>query len=854
MKKLALFFALIMTLSVLSPSAYAEEWESVNLAKEDVLDRGLIGGEGCQHTNVIEISQANPMHMMAGTDVGGLFRSYDEGETWEECNYGFKTRGVNDIEFDPKNENHVIVFHSNGQGTNFCGIYVTTDGGDNWIQALQMPAGSSVDSRDQLVFDPTSYDEKKGMCMVGYYTTPNDARARIDNFENSMYKTVDGGFSWERIENSEMLWDSDLEVSDIGELYVGGQGGFYISSDQGKTFEKTFDGWVLSVDYISARPNNVYMSTWDEIYISTDCGRTFEPIDANPKPPKYALEPTEPVRFMGYRYFNVSPVNPNNMVICTGLAEYNWQRWYSRDGGKSWYRGGVDYLTDVHYSTRNAHNRWSYLDENTVFSSGGDWFTKSTNGGQTYRNASQGISVFMAYSMSINHNNPDLMFLAGQDYGSFSSHDGGNSWTWSDALLMRGGNVCDGWIVDDELAFAIGPKGETDAQYFKSKHVDKPLTLRIARGYHYMQFNDVVETDPETYFCYQSANNTDVLFAGVLRSEDRGATWTKMTGCRGVLAHNFDPDGQKELYGIGENECTIVVSYDEGKSWNAIKTLDFEIDSMAYDWKNGYVYATKFDLAQLHRVDVKTKQSVDVGVNVHDGVIGKEIWDVAVDPVEPNIVYIAGPHNYINNTASVQRSMDCAESFEIITKLDPRSVIKEGAEGPSESNAVVIHPVTREAWVTTNCYGLWKIDAPGVEHQDGKKIRVSQKDDDVYIRWYGNGKYDLEDISTMAGITIYNSPHNSWYEILYENFWDAAVIHDEQELDVVAWHAFNEWENPIYVYEVQRSNDGINFETIKVTNDIEFTDTDVEKGSTYYYKVLNTSTSETTIIRSVTVK
>jgi len=853
-KRIYRLISILLIFSVLCCNVNAEEWESINLASEDVLDRGLIGGEGCQYSCEIEVSRANPMIMMMGTDVGGMFRSFDEGKTWEECNVGFKTRGVNDIEFDPKNEKHVIVFNSNETGTNMCGIYVTVNGGDSWIQGLEMPAGSSVDTRDQLVFDPTSYDEKTGMCMVGYYTTPNDARARKDDFENSMYKTVDGGFSWKRIENSDMLWDSDLVVTDVGELYVGGQGGFFISSDQGKTFEKTFDGWVLSIDYVSARPDNVYMSTHDEIYISSDRGRTFEPIQANPKPPKYDKEPTEEVRFMGYRYFNVSPLNPNNMVISAGLAEYNWQRWYSRDGGKSWHRGGVDYLTDVHYSTRQPANCWSYLDENTVFSTGGDWITKSTNGGQTYRNASQGISVFMAYSMSINHNNPDKMFLSGQDYGSFSSHDGGNSWLWSNALLMRGGNVCDGWIVDDELAFAIGPRGDNDAQNFKSKHVEKPLALRIARGYRYMQFDDVVELDPETFFCYQAADDTNVLFAGVLRSTDRGNTWQKMKGCRGVLAHNADPNGQKELYGIGEDESVIVVSYDNGLTWKTVKALDFNIDSMAYDWKNGYVYATKFDLGQLHRVDVKTKQSIDVGVNVNNGSVGKEIWDVAVDPVEPNIVYIAGPHNYVRNTASVQRSMDCGESFEIITKLDSRSVITEGAEGPGEANAVVVHPVTREVWVTTQCYGLWKIEAPGVEHQEGSKLYAGQKEDSVYIRWYGNGKYDLEDIALMASISIYNIPHDGWYEILYENFWDGAVVHDEQELDVVAWHAFNEWENPIYAYDVMKSTDGINFKKLKSTNDIQFTDTDVEKGVTYYYKVVNLHNGETTVTKTVTVE
>ena len=39
--------------------------------------------------------------------------------------------------------------------------------------------------------------------------------------------------------------------------------------------------------------------------------------------------------------------------------------------------------------------------------------------------------------------------------------------------------------------------------------------------------------------------------------------------------------------------------------------------------------------------------------------------------------------------------------------------IKSGPDGGREALAMRVHPKTRELWVGTACYGLWKLSAPG---------------------------------------------------------------------------------------------------------------------------------------------
>ena len=111
----------------------------------------------------------------------------------------------------------------------------------------------------------------------------------------------------------------------------------------------------------------------------------------------------------------------------------------------------------------------------------------------------------------------------------------------------------------------------------------------------------------------------------------------------------------------------------------------------------------------------------------------------------------------------------------------------------------------------------------------------------------------LKDIAHLANISIYNKEHNELEETLYEAFWDGDTVHDEQELDIISYYAFNEWEKEICTYEVYRSTDNENFEKIEVTNDTQYTDSAVQSGVTYYYKVLNLSNGETTVTKTITV-
>ena len=72
----------------------------------------------------------------------------------------------------------------------------------------------------------------------------------------------------------------------------------------------------------------------------------------------------------------------------------------------------------------------------------------------------------------------------------------------------------------------------------------------------------------------------------------------------------------------------------------------------------------------------------------------------------PRVVYVGGPRNTYASHATVCRSLDGGLTWRNLTVNAP---LRGGiADGPHEVSAIRVHPVTREAWVNGQCYGMWR--------------------------------------------------------------------------------------------------------------------------------------------------
>ena len=689
-------------------------WSSVPLVSSELLQKDGVttGGEGCQWPIGMDISKDGQL-LLYGTDVGGLYRSIDGGKNWEQSNSGLRARGVGAFSIDPKNSNYVLAIGINGSPFNDNGIYMSEDGGETWTFIKKMLISGHRDIRSALLYDESSYDEEKNRCMVAYWSTAYELEKNyLSEDEKGLYKTTDGGYTWNLI-NSE-LSDGTIKINPYtGDVYVSRSDGVYYSSDGGENFEKIVDDQVTGLDLVAIENNkvNVYYCTNEGVYISK-AGKNFEKIQTDTYPTQEVLN------------IRVSSVNPNKMIVINRKGQYENYPYYSLDGGKTWKMSVLsEELSFMPYNNRISIPMWSPIDENKVWiHTQGDYASSSSDSGKTFKWDSNGITgILCGGNIHYNVYNPDIIYFGSQDYDGVITTDGGKTWKYVGMSGYRWGGFCYGGYAVDENTYFVGVAQSWGGPRELRITFDGGKTI-VNTGLYFTQENLRAGIECS----YQSPVNPKVLFACDLRSEDGGHNWKKMNGCINVYTHNIK--NPEELFGIDETAKNVVVSRDEGKNWTKVNNTEFGIDSqgvskkiasISYDWKNekvyvacegGYLYTTSMkdgsiecildkDIPECRRAPLNFKGKYTVS-------------EVAVDPIDPNIIYCGGSGNTYIDDCGLYRSVDGGKTFQVVTSNKTNSIIKKGKQGGFETNSLIVSPKTGELIFGGSCFGISKLSPP----------------------------------------------------------------------------------------------------------------------------------------------
>ena len=97
---------------------------------------GIVGGR----TKSIAIHPNDPLTLYIGTAQGGIWKTTDGGENWQDIGYGLESLAFGAIAIDP--DNPETIYAGSGEvcyffgyiGFDGKGIYKSTDGGNSWTQ------------------------------------------------------------------------------------------------------------------------------------------------------------------------------------------------------------------------------------------------------------------------------------------------------------------------------------------------------------------------------------------------------------------------------------------------------------------------------------------------------------------------------------------------------------------------------------------------------------------------------------------------------------------------------------------------------------------------------------------------
>lgn len=378
--QLRLLFTLCSAILALSLPAQTLDLKPFkNIKPRNIGPSGMSG-----RITAIDVVHKEPDHIYAGSASGGVWKSESGGITWTPIFDDQAIQAIGAIAINQANPSDIWVGTGEGNPRNSqnfgLGIYRTLDGGKTW-KNMGLKETKTI---HRIIIHRDNPN-------VVYAGTQGSANGPTE--ERGVYRTKDGGKTWERI------------------LYVNNQTG------------------VADMVVDPSNPNKIIVAMWEYgrkpwtfnsggagsgLYITHDGGDTWERRSDADGLPKGIL---------GRMGLAISQSKPN---VIYALVEAKENALYkSTDGGKKWNVVATKnigdrpfYYAEIYVDPQNENRLWN------IFSS----VSKSEDGGKTFETVIGQSSVHPDHHAFWIHPNDPNYIIDGNDGGLNISHDGGKSW------------------------------------------------------------------------------------------------------------------------------------------------------------------------------------------------------------------------------------------------------------------------------------------------------------------------------------------------------------------------------------------------------------------------------------------
>ncbi len=658
--------------------------------------------------------------LFAGSASGGLWSltftgTGDTDYYWERIATGYPVLGVNAIALDPTDRDVIYI------GTGEVYGYKSQDGettwGSTWMRVRGNYGIGILKSTDGGITWTKSLDWTKQMenGVLSLEIDPTDSDIVYAGTTEGVYRSMDAGSSWERVNSIVMAVDVDIDPNNpetifasCGNLGTSGHG-IYRSTDGGDTWEKlstglpdTWTGKTL-LDIYSASPNIIFADICNQrerigLYKSEDSGDTWELIN----------EAGMVNLYEGQGYFShfvrVNPVNKNKIFLAkVGYAD-------SDDGGLSFntiYEETYDFIDKPGVAHGDIHDFFNHPDEPESFflaTDGGVYITR--DGGRTFIDLNNGYQTTQFYpGFASSNTDPDFAIGGFQDNGT-AVFTGTAEWIW--------------WVGPGDGAYAAIDQNNNDIVYMSSQYLN---IYKSTNRFTSTIFDDTDDWNYATPYPRYQARHPDQEWAAFI------APFVLATSERIYAATNY-----------------VYRSDDAGETWTHLNydnpLSGLPVISLAVHRSNPDVVYAATAPYQPDNSRPRFYASTNAGqsfIDYTEGLPDRYIVDIAVSPHNENVVY-AALSGY--NTSHLWRSSNGGMTW--------RSVGHDLPDLPT--NAVIVDPEDFTNVYIGNDLGVWVSNdfcQTWYEFNEGlpeaviaMDLSISESDRKLRVLTHGNGAFE----------------------------------------------------------------------------------------------------------------
>lgn len=406
---------------------------------------------------------------------------------------------VRQIKIDPKNHDRLWVSTLDGQ------VYSSEDAGRTWRMAVNL-------NRPQLILDQLIIDPRDSKIV---YTSGHRHK-----LPGGFFKTTDGGATWTEAKELRNASIHAMEQSSKNPnmILAGTVEGIWRSMDSGDSWQKIESATMpINIDSLAIDPvdeNIIYAGTWWRAYKTTDGGRNWRLI-------KEGMIDDSDVFAI-----NIDPRDNNHIIAsaCSGIYEsFNkGEKWAKIQGIPSQARRTRDILQ--HPTTAGI-----------VFAGTTEGFWLSGDGGKRWAMTTQ--KDLEINSIAVHPDEPNRVYIGTNNYGVMVSNDGGRNFAQANGnFTSRFTYTLNADVERPNRIYATTHNTATGGGFFFISD-DGGTTWKQPRNY------DVIRNSP--YALIQDRRNPNLMYlgttVGIMKSLDRGYTWTRLTAPKRPAAKQPTP-------------------------------------------------------------------------------------------------------------------------------------------------------------------------------------------------------------------------------------------------------------------------------------------------------------------------